>query len=85
MTQARKPLRLAVIAGDRISCNLGQEEYQPYPVGREARVALSIPRQDKTLAALEKDAKAKREGLWADSSPVPPWEWRNRKRERTSK
>ena len=40
--------------------------------------------KDKTLAALEKDARAKQQGLWADKSPVPPWEWRRRKKERTN-
>ncbi|MGE5359806.1 MAG: thermonuclease family protein [Bacteroidales bacterium] len=28
---------------------------------------------DPRLAALEKDARARRVGLWADRSPVPPW------------
>lgn len=27
-------------------------------------------------AALESRAKASRSGLWADKSPMPPWEWR---------
>jgi endonuclease YncB( thermonuclease family) len=27
-------------------------------------------------AATEEDARAKRAGLWKDSKPVPPWEWR---------
>ena len=33
---------------------------------------------DKTLGASEADAdaRARREGLWADPAPVPPWEWR---------
>jgi endonuclease YncB( thermonuclease family) len=26
----------------------------------------------------EFDAKAQRRGLWADSDPVPPWEWRKK-------
>jgi len=28
----------------------------------------------------EKDARAKRAGLWADREPVPPWNWRKTKR-----
>jgi endonuclease YncB( thermonuclease family) len=28
--------------------------------------------------ALQVAAKAKRKGLWGDSAPVPPWEWRAR-------
>ena len=35
--------------------------------------------KDKNLAAHEKAAKAKRLGLWADPSPIPPWEYRHRK------
>lgn len=36
--------------------------------------------KDQTLAALEKAARAKRLGLWADPSPVPPWEFRHKKK-----
>ena len=32
---------------------------------------------DVTLARLESDARASRRGLWADTRPVPPWEFRN--------
>ena len=28
------------------------------------------------LEAAERNARAARRGLWADSEPVPPWEWR---------
>jgi endonuclease YncB( thermonuclease family) len=28
------------------------------------------------LYKLEEEAKAAKRGLWADSNPVPPWEWR---------
>lgn len=37
---------------------------------------------DKALAAAEADARQHRRGLWADASPVPPWEWRAGERER---
>lgn len=30
-------------------------------------------------ADLERQAREARAGLWADPSPVPPWEWRRRK------
>ncbi|KAJ4833039.1 arginine permease [Turnera subulata] len=33
------------------------------------------------LAKWEKEARAKRIGLWASSNPVKPWEWRKEKRE----
>lgn len=36
---------------------------------------------DATLAALERQARQKKLGLWADPSPVPPWEFRAAKRE----
>lgn len=31
---------------------------------------------DRSLYVLQDEAKAARRGLWADSSPMPPWEWR---------
>lgn len=35
---------------------------------------------DSTLEALEYEARAARRGLWADSRPVAPWEYRRRQR-----
>lgn len=35
---------------------------------------------DPSFAVLEADAKAAKRGLWADASPIPPWEWRKEKR-----
>jgi endonuclease YncB( thermonuclease family) len=37
------------------------------------------------LMDLEAHAKAKRLGLWADSKPVPPWQWRKKKRHSSAK
>lgn len=34
---------------------------------------------DKALTALQKAAQEQGLGLWADSQPVPPWEWRHKK------
>lgn len=34
--------------------------------------------RDRTLAAIEADARADRRGLWADPNPVPPWDWRHK-------
>lgn len=31
---------------------------------------------DKALPALQQEAQTQKRGLWADSQPVPPWEWR---------
>lgn len=35
---------------------------------------------DTTLARLEDSARAAKAGLWSDPAPVPPWEFRKRKR-----
>ncbi len=34
---------------------------------------------DAELEKLEHEAREGGKGLWADSQPVPPWEWRKRK------
>ena len=31
---------------------------------------------DKRLAQLQAEARAAQRGLWADTNPIPPWEWR---------
>jgi len=31
---------------------------------------------DPAIPLLEAQARAERAGLWADTSPVPPWRWR---------
>ncbi len=36
--------------------------------------------KDKRLAELEKEAKAAKRGLWADTNPLPPWEFRARQK-----
>jgi len=33
---------------------------------------------DTALPALQKEAQTQKRGLWADSEPVPPWEWRHK-------
>lgn len=33
---------------------------------------------DKVLPALQREAQAQKRGLWADSHPVSPWEWRHK-------
>lgn len=33
---------------------------------------------DKALPALQREALKQKRGLWADSQPVPPWEWRHK-------
>jgi len=34
---------------------------------------------DKTLLDLQREVMKQKRGLWADSQPVPPWEWRHKK------
>ncbi|MCJ9707769.1 thermonuclease family protein [Bordetella hinzii] len=31
---------------------------------------------DRSLYAIQDEARAARRGLWSDAAPVPPWEWR---------
>jgi micrococcal nuclease len=33
---------------------------------------------DKSLSAVQGDAKAARRGLWSDAEAMPPWEWRSK-------
>ena len=35
---------------------------------------------DRKLAQLEAEARAAQRGLWADVTPIPPWEWRQDQR-----
>lgn len=34
---------------------------------------------DKALPDLQREAQKQKRGLWADSQPMPPWEWRHNK------
>ncbi len=36
--------------------------------------------RDRALAKRQRQSRAQREGLWAQTDPIPPWEWRSRKR-----
>ena len=36
---------------------------------------------DPQLAEAEVQAKRDQLGLWADETPIPPWEWRKRKKQ----
>jgi micrococcal nuclease len=40
--------------------------------------------KDTEYADLEAEARVARLGLWQDLSPIPPWEWRRRKRQASS-
>lgn len=39
---------------------------------------------DRSLYAVQDDARASKRGLWADPSPKPPWEWRKGERQHGS-
>jgi endonuclease YncB( thermonuclease family) len=41
--------------------------------------------KDQTLAKLEAEARQNKCGLWADANPVPPWDWRDQRRDGESK
>jgi micrococcal nuclease len=37
---------------------------------------------DQYLEELEAEAKADKRGVWADTDPIPPWEWRRDRRQK---
>lgn len=39
------------------------------------------PAPSRTLARLQREARAAKRGLWAGKDPVPPWKWRANRRE----
>jgi len=36
--------------------------------------------KDKSLQFFENEARLKNVGLWTDKAPIPPWEWRSKKK-----
>jgi endonuclease YncB( thermonuclease family) len=38
--------------------------------------------KNKELASAEAAARKAKRGLWADAKPIPPWDWRQRHREK---
>lgn len=41
--------------------------------------------KDRSLYALQDDARAHKIGLWSDADPVPPWEYRHSKKQKRVK
>ena len=41
--------------------------------------------KDENLTILQEEAKSAKRGLWTDTSPIAPWEWRKNRRVNTSK
>jgi endonuclease YncB( thermonuclease family) len=72
---------------DRWGRTLGTVKVDGKPVA-EAMVASGYAwhyvaySDDKQLAAAEAAARAARNGLWSDSAPEPPWEWRKHEKAR---
>jgi endonuclease YncB( thermonuclease family) len=40
---------------------------------------MGLPDYDRTLYAVQGEAREAKRGLWADAQPVAPWEWRARR------
>lgn len=80
----RKKREVCVIDLDGSDVNLGMVQagyswwYRQY--ARE-----QTPTQRHAYAEAEATAREGRFGLWADDSPVPPWDWRHRKRSAPAK
>ena len=79
---AGQPIEVAIQDTDRYGRTVGTV----YRNGQNANLALvrggwawwyeRYARNDESLAQAQREAQAARRGLWQDSSPIPPWEWR---------
>jgi len=79
-----RDVRLELVGGDvyrRIVARVIVEERDVAAelVGRGLAWVRRAYAPDSPLIGLEQDARSARRGLWADSSPVPPWIWRKTK------
>ncbi len=88
---AREALE-SFVAGQRIEVDIqdtdryGRTVGTVYRNGQNVNLALvrggwawwyeRYARDDQPLAQAQREAQAARRGLWQDSSPIPPWEWR---------
>ena len=45
----------------------------------DTMVVLVAKNQISPLYAVQAEARAARRGLWRDTNPVPPWEWRRKR------
>ena len=62
---------VAIVSCDGVDVNRAQVE-------RGMAWVYTKYNRDPDLPGLQEQAKVERRGLWADPSPVPPWEWRKR-------
>jgi endonuclease YncB( thermonuclease family) len=81
----QKPVRVEVQDTDRYGRTVGRVYAGAVDVNAELvrrGMAWVYTRynRDPALPVLEAEARAARRGLWADSRPVPPWDWRRQNR-----
>ncbi|MBL0422390.1 thermonuclease family protein [Ramlibacter sp. AW1] len=83
----RRSARLRVVTSDRygravarVEC--GGVDANAEMVRRGMAWAYTKYQTDSRLTQLEAQARARGAGLWADRSPQPPWEWRQKARRR---
>ncbi len=81
-----KQVRVVELTVDRYGRIVGRVNVSGTDVNRElvVRGFAWVYRKysnDAELLRLEADAKRKGLGLWAESTPIPPWDWRRGRRE----
>jgi endonuclease YncB( thermonuclease family) len=81
----RQTVRVEVTDTDRYGREVGRVYCAGHFINADlvrAGFAWRYPQWDKTgeFAPLEIDARGHHRGLWADSNPIPPWEFRKAKR-----
>ncbi|WP_047393137.1 MULTISPECIES: thermonuclease family protein [Chitinibacter] len=88
----RKTVSVQIDDVDRYGRGVARIEYQGQDINQQqvaAGLAWHYTRYAKTQARsayqayqdAEQQARAQRSGLWQDSNPTPPWDWRKAKRE----
>ena len=76
--------KVELIAKDRYGRSVGKVECRTVDASAHqvatgmAWVYDRYSKPDSPLYPLQNEAKAARRGLWADTEPLPPWEWRKR-------
>lgn len=78
---AGKPVTVTYTETDRYGRVLGVVETKYININRSLVIAgaawvYESYNTDTILPALQSEAQKQNRGLWADSQPVPPWEWR---------
>lgn len=82
---AGQPVTVTYTQKDRYGRVLGRvvttngTEANRYKVQSGAAWVYERYNTDNALPALQREAQEQKRGLWAESHPVPPWEWRHNK------